>query len=87
MTIPDWETRTAPDYNAGVTPEMVAGYIVEHPYYGRDQQLAEGWLVMIDAVKVGDDPVAKLQQFVSKVFLNGNNNGVPLTEAEYRQPE
>ncbi len=58
---------------------MVAEHVVEHPYYGRDQALAKGWLVLIDAIEAGGDPLAVIQDFVTLEFLDGNNNNVPLT--------
>lgn len=66
-----------------ITPDMVAGYIADHPHYGRDQQLAQGWLVALAAADAGEDVRAALGEFVSKSFVVGNNNGVPLKAAEY----
>ena len=69
----------------GVTPRMVAEHIVERPYFGRDRQLAEGWLVLIEAIESGEeDPMARLPEFVTLRFLHSDNNGVPLEKEGYK---
>lgn len=55
-----------------------AAYCVEKPYYGRDQQLAKGWLVVLDALDQGKDPGAALDAY-ARSFVEQSNNGVPRT--------
>lgn len=55
----------------------VARYVVKHPYHGRDEGLAQGWLVAIAAARRGEDVEAALQKFCDEDFMVGNNNGIP----------
>lgn len=80
MTTPYERLGSDPD----ITPDMVAKYIMKNAYHGRDHRLAEGWLIVLRAFDQGEDVRAALQEFVTKVFVVGNNNGVPLKAQQYK---